>query len=138
VKQLLRFGAVGALSTLAYTALYLLTRQLMPAFWANAIALLLTAVANTAANRRFTFGVRGSGGGLRHQLEGGLAFAIGLAITTGAVAVLGLVAPNAPHSTELAVLVGANAAATVVRFVLMRLWVFNPRRSSPLTPEYAS
>jgi hypothetical protein len=52
------------------------------------------------------------------------------------------VAPNASHGTELAVLIGANAVATVIRFALMRLWVFNPRRTSAatsdLTSEYAS
>lgn len=132
------FGIIGATSTAAYMALYLGARQLMPALWANALALLVTAVANTAANRRFTFGVKGSADAVRHQLEGGMAFVIGLGLTTGAVAGLHLLAPNASHGTELAVLVGANAAATVIRFVLMRLWVFNPRRRPSPSPEYAS
>jgi putative flippase GtrA len=137
LRQLLRFGIIGAVSTAAYMALYLAARQIMPAVWANALALLLTAIANTAANRRFTFGVSGTKDALRHQLEGGMAFVIGLALTTGAVAGLHLLAPKASHGTELAVLVGANAAATILRFVLMRLWVFSPRRTSP-SPEYAS
>ena len=38
--------------------------------WANFIALLVTAVANTAANRRFTFGVRGPRDAVRHQVQG--------------------------------------------------------------------
>ena len=29
------------------------------------------------------------------------------------------------------VLIAANALATLVRFVLMRAWVFNPRRTGP-------
>ncbi|MFD8013824.1 glycosyltransferase family 2 protein, partial [Streptomyces sp. NPDC059762] len=38
-------------------------------------------------------------------------------------------APGDPaHSTELAVLVVANLAATVLRFLLFRLWVFPDRR----------
>jgi putative flippase GtrA len=138
LRQLLHFGIIGAVSTAAYMALYLGARQLMPAVWANALALLITAVANTAANRRLTFGVSGSKDALRHQLEGGMAFAIGLALTTGAVAGLHLLAPNASHGIELAVLVGANAAATIIRFVLMRLWVFSPRRRPSQSPEYAS
>ena len=37
---------------------------------ANVVALLVTAVANTAANRRLTFGVRGRDGAARHQVQG--------------------------------------------------------------------
>ncbi|MCW2874368.1 bifunctional glycosyltransferase family 2/GtrA family protein [Actinacidiphila oryziradicis] len=136
--QLPSFLAVGVACTLAYMALYLLARQLMPAIWANGLALLVTAVANTAANRRYTFGITGSADALRHQIEGGFAFIIGLGLTTGAVAGLHVLAADASHGTELAVLVGANAVATVTRFVLMRLWVFNPRRKTALTSEYAS
>ena len=54
-----RFMGVGVLSTIAYVALYLLLHGMLGAGGANAVALALTAVANTAANRRLTFGVRG-------------------------------------------------------------------------------
>jgi hypothetical protein len=36
----------------------------------NLLALLVTAVGNTAANRRFTFGVTGPRHAVRHQLQG--------------------------------------------------------------------
>jgi hypothetical protein len=58
--QLLRFGVIGLASTLAYGVAYLLLRLVMGAQPANLLALLVTAVGNTAANRRFTFGVRGT------------------------------------------------------------------------------
>src|SRR4051794_12463882 len=51
--QVARFAAVGVASTLAYALLYLLTRGALGAGLANVIALALTAVGNTAANRRF-------------------------------------------------------------------------------------
>ena len=51
----------ASLSTLAYLLLYVLLRAPLGAQAANCVALLLTAVANTAANRRLTFGVRGRG-----------------------------------------------------------------------------
>ena len=54
-----RFMGIGVLSTLAYALLFLLLRGPLGAGGANALALALTAVANTAANRRLTFGVRG-------------------------------------------------------------------------------
>jgi putative flippase GtrA len=116
-------------STLAYVLLYLGVRQLVPALVANFLALALTAVFNTAANRRFTFGVTGRRDALKHQIEGGIAFVIGLVLSSGAIALLGAAAPAAGHSAELAALVAANALATLVRFVLLRVWVFNPRRA---------
>ena len=59
---------------------------------ANALSLLITAVANTAANRRLTFGIRGRAHAARHQLRGLIAFGIGLAVTSGALAALHAVA----------------------------------------------
>jgi putative flippase GtrA len=127
-RQLPSFAVIGAASTVAYLALYLMLRQMGPAVVANAIALLVTAIANTAANRRFTFGVTGSQDALKHQVEGGLAFLVGLVLSTLTLAVTHAVAPNASRLVELGALIGANALSTVVRFLLMRVWVFNPGR----------
>ena len=55
---------------------------------ANLVALLLTAVANTAANRRLTFGVSGRAGAGRHQVQGLAVFGLGLALTSGSLALL--------------------------------------------------
>ena len=74
------FAAIGVVSTVAYLLLFLALRGLTGAQGANLVALLVTAVANTAANRRFTFGVRGRTGVARHQFEGLLVFGIGLAL----------------------------------------------------------
>ncbi|MEV4367863.1 bifunctional glycosyltransferase family 2/GtrA family protein [Nonomuraea sp. NPDC049637] len=126
-RQLPRFAIVGVVSTLAYLALFSMSRQVVPAQPANAVALLVTAVANTAANRRFTFGVKGSGGALRDQFEGLIAFLVGLALTSGSLALL---PGGVSHGVELVAVIAANAAATLVRFLLLRVWVFNPRRRS--------
>jgi putative flippase GtrA len=127
--QLLRFGAIGVASTLAYLALYALARGPLGAQGANLVALALTALANTAANRRLTFGVRGRHRLARNQAEGLVVFAIGLGLTSGGLALLAALAPDASRRTELVVLVLANAAATLVRFLLLRGWVFHPRRN---------
>ena len=58
-QQLPSFAAIGVLSTLAYLGLFWVLRSVTGAMAANAVALGVTAVANTAANRRFTFGVSG-------------------------------------------------------------------------------
>lgn len=121
--QLVRFTAVGVTSTLAYLVLYVLLRGTMGAQVANLISLLSTAIGNTAANRRFTFGVRGSSSAGRHQFEGLIVFGLGLALTSGSLAALhASVEPG--RVAEIAVLVLANLAGTVLRFLLFRNWVF--------------
>ena len=119
-----RFLAVGAASTLAYAALYLLLRAPVGAEAANALALAVTAVANTAANRRLTFGVRGRAGLARHHLLGALVFVLALALTSGALAVLHGLDPSPGRGLELTVLVAASATATFTRYVALRGWVF--------------
>lgn len=123
-RQILGFCAVGALSTLGYLLLYSLLRLGMGAQFANALALLLSAVGNTAANRRLTFRAQGRGRAARQQAQGLLVFAIGLALTSGSLAALHAADAHPPHGTELAVLIVANLAATVLRFLLFRAWVF--------------
>ena len=79
---------MGIASTIAYVLLYLLLRGVMSAQAANAASLLVTAVANTAANRRLTFGISGRLHAARHQVKGLIAFGIGLVLTSGALAAL--------------------------------------------------
>ncbi|SDC55886.1 Glycosyltransferase involved in cell wall bisynthesis [Geodermatophilus telluris] len=134
--QLVRFAAVGVLSTAAYLLLFLLLRGVLAAQPANLVALLVTAVANTAANRRVTFGIRGGPGAGRHQLQGLVVFALALALTSGSLGLLHLAAPSPARAVELAVLLAANAAATLLRFVLLRDWVFRGART-PRTPVAA-
>ncbi|HEY2271197.1 MAG TPA: glycosyltransferase, partial [Jatrophihabitantaceae bacterium] len=128
-RQAIRFAAVGVLSTLAYLVLFLVWRGSLGAQVANLLALLVTAVANTAVNRRFTFGVSGRDGAMRQQGQGLLVFALGLALTSGSLALLGAATAHPARLLEVGVLVVANLAATVLRFVLMREWVFARREA---------
>jgi putative flippase GtrA len=120
VGQMVRFGIIGVASTLAYSVLYLLLHSTMGAQAANLTALLLTAIANTAANRAFTFRIRGRTGVARHQLSGLLVFAFGLAITSGSLFALHRFDPTVSKEFELSVLVVANLVATLVRFISLR------------------
>ena len=86
MRQLVRFAGVGVVSTLAYLLLYVLLRGDTSAQTANLLALLITAIGNTAANRRLTFGVRGSARVARQQAQGLVVFATGLLLTSGALA----------------------------------------------------
>jgi putative flippase GtrA len=127
--QVARFAAVGVASTLAYLLLYVLLRGPLGPQGANALGLLLTAVGNTAVNRRFTFG--SSTGAARSQLQGLLVLAAALVLTSGSLHALHALVPGPARWLELGVLVLANLAATVLRFLLLRHWVFRRRTAAP-------
>lgn len=126
--QLIRFAGVGVASTLAYLVLYAMLRVGVGPQAANLIALGVTAVANTAVNRRLTFGVSGKEGALRHQAQGLVVFGIGLGLTSGSLALLGAASTEPSRFVELSILILANLLATAVRFLLMRIWVFRGSR----------
>ncbi len=137
LRQSASFAAIGILSTAVYVALFLALRTGMGAQGANFAALLATAVLNTAANRRFTFGIRGRAGAARQQCEGLMVFGVGLALTSGALA-LSTPFGEPSRPVEVVVLVTANLLATALRFVLLRGWVFHPRRTSSPVKESRS
>jgi putative flippase GtrA len=133
--QLPRFLVIGIASTVAYVIFYLALRSFLSPLAANLASLLVTAVANTAANRRVTFGIRGRDDVAVHQARGLIAFLTGLALTTGALLALHAAAPQAGDAAQVGVLVLANLLATMSRFVLYRGWVFAPAsRARPRTP----
>ncbi|MDG3010875.1 GtrA family protein [Rhodococcus sp. D2-41] len=126
VGQFVRFCLIGVVSAAAYLVLYLALRRAVGAQVANFLALLLTAIANTAANRAFTFGVRGRRHAAKHQLEGLVVFGLGLALTSGSLLALHVLTPTASQQVEVVVLFAANSVATLVRFLGLR-WVFVAR-----------
>jgi putative flippase GtrA len=131
-SRLLRFACVGIASTVAYSLLYLAFSDIgVTAQAANAVSLFLAAVFNTAANRRVTFGIRGSAHAGRHQVQGLIAFGAGLAVTSAALAVLHAVSARPARIVEVSVLVTATLVATVVRYALYRSWVFQHGRRRP-------
>jgi glycosyltransferase involved in cell wall biosynthesis len=131
--RFVRFGLVGIASTLAYAALFLALRPALAAAWANALALALTAVANTQANRRVTFGVRGSRGLIGQHAAGALAFVLALCLTDGALALLSSLDSHPARLLEATVLVAASVLATIGRYLALRTWVF-ARPAPALSP----
>src|ERR1019366_4386826 len=131
----------GMASTLAYLLLYVALRGVMAAQLANAVSLLVTAIGNTAVNRRFTFGIRGRTDSARHQARGLIAFGTGLLLTSAALAALHMISARPSRAAEVTVLLVANLAATVVRFALYRRWVFRhkaPPAASQPSPVLAN
>src|ERR1700712_5794248 len=79
-RQAAWFTAIGGVMTLAYFLLYLALRTVLGPLPANYLAWAVTAVADTAANRRLTFGASDRIRQGRAQLEGMLVFSLGLVL----------------------------------------------------------
>jgi len=129
--QMTSFAVIGVVCTAAYVALYAAFRNVLPPAAANALALVVTAVGNTSANRRLTFHVRGRDGLARHHVAGLVALAVALTLASASLALLDIVAPHRGRLTEIAVLVAANAAATLFRFFLLRLAIDRVQEDRP-------
>lgn len=127
LSQAVRFCLVGGASTVAFALLYLLFQLALPSQAADFAALLIATVANTAANRLFTFGVRGRRKALTHHAQGLVVFAIAWGMTSGSLLCLQTWDPHAGAGIEIITLTLANVLATAVRFVLLRFWVFGSR-----------
>ncbi|MBY6362508.1 GtrA family protein [Rhodococcus corynebacterioides] len=117
---LFRFYLVGGASAVAYLVLFVAFRTVMSSQIANVLALLLSALANTAVNRRYTFRIRGNAGIIRHYAQGLVVFALGLAVTSGSLFALHRWVPDPSRAVEVTVLVAANLVATIVRFIGLR------------------
>ena len=119
-----RFLTIGVVSTIAYALLYLVLKAPLGATGANALALAITAVANTQANRRFTFRITGRKDLARQHAAGAVVYALALALTDAALALLHDVKPHPATILEVAVLVAASTFATITRYVALKSWVF--------------
>ncbi|HET7762306.1 MAG TPA: GtrA family protein [Phycicoccus sp.] len=123
--RLLVFGVVGATTTVVHLGGFVVLRYLLDAPQpANGAALVVAAMTNTWANRRWTFGVRGREGAARHQVQGLLVLGLTLAMTSGGLWLLDALSPAAPTWAETAVIAVTTALATAVKFLAMLWWVF--------------
>jgi putative flippase GtrA len=87
------------------------------------LALVVTTMLNTEANRRFTFlGSRGTS--RRVHLQGLIVFGLYYVFTSAALLVLHWAVTEPSRLLELVVLLCASVLGTVGRFVLLRGWVF--------------
>ncbi|MDQ0075405.1 GtrA family protein [Arthrobacter oryzae] len=128
LRQLLRFTGVGIVCTVTSLALYALLRPWLGPQPANAAALVMTSVMNTALNRRLTFKIAGSGKLAKDHLSGLVVIVIALVITGGSLGVLHWLNPDATMSDELWTTTLSGFLATAVRFALLRHWIFRRAR----------
>jgi putative flippase GtrA len=124
--QLVRFSAVGLMSTVAYVVLYGLLRAPLGPWWATVTALLVTMLGNTQANRTWTFRRGGRTGIVRSYAAAGVAFLVSLATSTLALAAVRAVVDDPSLVIDMIALVPSGIVATATRFLLFRHWIFRP------------
>lgn len=123
-RQFLLFGAIGLFNLVLYVTLYNLLRAVgLPSLAANAITLLVTVASGYLLNKRVFGGHRRQGiiGELTRFL---VTYAGTAGVSSAALILLFWIDPGAQKGVENAVAIGANAGLFVVRFVLLRVWVF--------------
>ncbi|HWE66892.1 MAG TPA: dolichyl-phosphate beta-glucosyltransferase [Acidimicrobiales bacterium] len=125
--QLMRFAGVGAISTLGYLFLFVAWRPLAGSFGANTLALAICTFFNMAVHRELA-GTRGAPRS-RFALAAAALFLLSLGLTTVALVVAQVVMAGSLPVQLLAV-TAANAVAAVLRFAVLRAWVFRPDSSS--------
>ncbi|GAA5195969.1 hypothetical protein GCM10023346_27250 [Arthrobacter gyeryongensis] len=128
VRQLIRFTGVGIICTVTSLALYALFRPWIGPQPANAAALIITSLMNTALNRRLTFKISGNRKRARDHLNGLIVIAVALVITGGSLGVLHAFRPEATLEEDLWTTTLSGFVATAVRFTMLRHWIFRRAR----------
>jgi putative flippase GtrA len=124
--QLLRFAGVGLVSSLGYLFLFVAWRPILGAFGANAVAMALATLFNTAVHKELARGADGQAHHARMALVTVALYTVSLAFTSLGLLVAQRVAPSALLA-EVVALTLANMVAAVFRFSVLRAWVFRPR-----------
>jgi putative flippase GtrA len=133
--ELLRFAGVGALSTVAYAGLFAALEPSLGGYVANAVAIALCSLGNTALHR----GMVGTEQGLDRRQQvvtAATLMGVSLGFTTGALAVTRAVGLTS-LVPELCAVTAGNAAAAFIRFGILRTWVFRPEFGTHLAPASA-
>jgi putative flippase GtrA len=121
--QLARYAVIGGLGTLVNAVIFLLLRTWWDTIPANLVALVLSTVVSTEANRRFTF-ERAQVHWLRSHVQSG-GTVLFYAFYSSAVLMLLAATIDSPTAWEqtLAVAV-ASVLGGLGRFLVLRYWVF--------------
>ena len=127
--QVLRYVLVGGLGTVLTALLYLLLRVWWDAVPANLAALVLSTMATTEVNRRFTFG--GATAGRRRAYVQDLASVVFYACSGSATLILlGAVVDGPSPVQESLAVAAANVLGGSARFLVLRNWVFGRHATS--------
>lgn len=133
-SQLVRFASIGAVSTVVFAVLFAVLAAPLGPVVANIVALGACALANTAANRRLTFSLRGRTGRGRHYAAGMALVGLPLVATLAVLGLLGTVGITS-LGAQLLALTATNALATLGRFLALRHWVFRAEPAAAVATE---
>jgi putative flippase GtrA len=135
--ELLRFAGVGVVSTVGFLFLFLAWRPVFGPLGANAVAMAIATLFNTAVHRELSQDRDGrTRRGHMIAVVVGL-YALSVALTTCAVLLAGWLAPGALW-LELVTITAANVLASTFRFTVLRAWIFRPHLLSPARPTEVS
>ncbi|MFI7667483.1 GtrA family protein [Nocardia sp. NPDC049526] len=132
--QLIRFALVGGSSNVAYILLFMALNGIGPLVANIAGSIVSTVIANEL-HRQLTFHAAGRVGWFTAQWEGGGLALIGLLISTAALAGLEFLAPGLGEIAQVGAVVAIMAAVGVMRFLVLRGFVFEHRTDERVTPE---
>jgi putative flippase GtrA len=121
-RQTVAFVLIGVASTLTSLAIFIALRDEIGAAWANAVGFTATALGNNWANRRWTFRRRSDDDRVWRTATTFTVFLLSLGGTTLAIASV-----EGSRRTELLVLAISWGLAALVRFVILRAWVYRRR-----------
>jgi putative flippase GtrA len=116
----------GVVTTAAQSALFLALQPRLGSQVANVVAIALTTLANTEFHRRVTFAGRTSNAGKRH-LQDFLTFLFYVGYGSIVLAVVDAIVGDPSALLETVVLFLASGVGGVLRFVVLRWWVFADR-----------
>lgn len=129
-RQLRGFAVVAVVCTVISMTMFAALRPSVGTQWANVISLVSCSVLNTELNRRLSFGINSSHLWWQDHRRGLWVMLLALAMTSGSLWFLGEIAPHASIVLELIFIVLGNVASAVMRFLLMRYWIFRRARHS--------
>lgn len=121
--QFALYVLAGALATAAHAGLFLLMRDVFGAYPANLLAIVLTATANVEFHRHVTFRGKGSSP-FRRVVAIAMTVVYDATYSTAGLLLLQVFVPDPTATQQTATIVVAAALGGLVRFMLLRSWVF--------------
>ena len=118
-RQAVSFALIGVVSAIVSLALFLALRNDVGPIWANIIAFTATTVGNNWAHRRWTFQQRGAEGRWWHVTTSAVIFLVTVTLCS-----IGLAIVRDDPVAQVIVLLAMWGIAGVVRFFVMRSWVY--------------
>ncbi len=128
LRQLGRYALIGGAGTLLNVLLFLVARVWLSAVPANLVAVVLSTLATTEANRRFTF--HGERHRWRTLLQNVGTVAFYAFYGSAVLMLLDTLVASPTQLMESVAVAGASLFGGIARFAVMRLWAFAPAHAA--------